>query len=80
MKIKNRSYRYGINRPKSAHGHKYSICKKCLIMTILICIKQHLSNTWTSIHERLNNTDAKLKKSVAYKKNACNWRNKVTDI
>ena len=32
-----------------------------------IFIKQHLSNTWRSIHEKLSNTDAKLKKSVAYK-------------
>ena len=24
MKIKNRSHRYGINRPRSRHGHKYS--------------------------------------------------------
>ena len=33
-----------INRPRSRHGHKYSKYKKCLIMTMLICIKQHFSN------------------------------------
>ena len=30
MKIKNRSHRYGINRPRARHGHKYTKYKKCL--------------------------------------------------
>ena len=30
MKMKNRSHRYDINRPKSRRGHKYSKYKKCL--------------------------------------------------
>ena len=51
------SHRYDINRPWSRHGHKYSEYKKCLYVMMLICIKQHLSNT-----------EAELKKSVAYKK------------
>ena len=38
-------------------------------MIMLICIKQHLSNICSSIHLKLNNTEAELKKSVAYKKN-----------
>ena len=42
MKKKNGSHRYNINRPRSRHGHKYSKFKTCLIMKILICIKQHL--------------------------------------
>ena len=29
-KMKNKSYRYDINRPNSRHGHKYSTYKKCL--------------------------------------------------
>ena len=33
-----------------------------------VCIKQHLSNIWSSVHEKLSNTEAELKKSVAYKK------------
>ena len=33
-------------------------------------MKQHLSNTWNSIHENLSNPEAELKKSVSYKK-AC---------
>ena len=44
VKMKNRTHRYDINRPRSRHGHKYSKYKKCLIMMKLICNKQHLSN------------------------------------
>ena len=63
MKMKNRSHRYDINRPRSRQEHKCSKYKKCLSM-MLICIKlKHL--------KKLSNTKAKLKKSVAYKK-ACN--------
>ena len=43
MKMKKRSHIYDINRPKSRHGHKYSKYK-ALIITMLICIMQHLSN------------------------------------
>ena len=32
-------------------------------------VKQHLSNIWSSIHEKFSNTEAALKKSVAYKRN-----------
>ena len=48
MKMKNRSHRYNINRCRSIHWHKYSVCKKCLTMMMLICIKQHLLklNSW----------------------------------
>ena len=71
IKMKNRSLIYDINlgtrknRPRSRHGHEYSKYKKFLSMMMLICIKQHLSNIWSSI---LSNTEAELKKSVAYKK------------
>ena len=44
VKIKTRSRRYDINRPRSKHGCKYSKYKKCLTLMILICIKEHLSN------------------------------------
>ena len=53
IKMKIRTYRYDINRPRSIHEHKYSKCKKCLSMMMLICIKQHPSNIWSSIHERV---------------------------
>ena len=44
-----RSHRYVINKLGSRHGHKYVKYKKSLGMPI----KQHLSNTWSSIHEKV---------------------------
>ena len=35
---------------------------------MLICIKQHLSNIWTSIHEKVKQHWGWVEKSVAYKK------------
>ena len=40
MKMKNRSHRYDMNRPKSRHGHKYSKYKKFLSVIMPLCIKQ----------------------------------------
>ena len=53
MKMESRSHRYDINRPGSSHGHKYSKYKRCLTVMMHICIKQHLSNIWSSIHEKI---------------------------
>ena len=66
--MKNRSHRYVINRPTPKHGHRYTKYKMCLIIMMVIDIKQHLRNIWSSIQEKLSNTEAELKKSVAYKK------------
>ena len=66
MKMKNRSQRYDINRPWSRHGHRYSKYKKCLTMMMLRCIKQHLSNIWSSIHEKVK--QKKRWKSVGFEK------------
>ena len=44
LKMKNRSHRYDVNRPRPKHGHKYTIYKICLIIMMLTFIKQHLSN------------------------------------
>ena len=57
-----------LNRPRPKHGHRYTKYKMCLIIMMVIDIKQHLSNIWSSIQEKLSNTEAELKKSVAYKK------------
>ena len=35
---------------------------------MLLCIKQHLSNIWSSIHEKVKQHWAWVEKSVAYKK------------
>ena len=60
MKMKNKSHRYDINRSRSRHGHKYCKFKKCLRVIILE----------TQFTKKLSSTEAKLKKTVAYKK-AC---------
>ena len=44
LKMKNRSHRYETNRLRPRHGHKYTICKMCLSIMIVIYVKQHLSN------------------------------------
>ena len=51
--MKNKSYRYDINRPRPRHGDKYTKCKMCLNTMMLICIKQHLRNIWSSIHKKV---------------------------
>ena len=68
LEMKNWSHRYDINWPRPSHGHKYTKYKMCLSIMMATCIKQHLSNIWSSIHEKVNNTEAELKKSVTYKK------------
>ena len=49
--MKNRSHRFHINRPRSRHRHKYSKYEVCLTMIMLTCIKQHVSDIWSSVHE-----------------------------
>ena len=44
LKKKNRSQRYDINRPSPRYGHKYTKCKMCLSIMMVLCIKQHQSN------------------------------------
>ena len=62
-KMKKISPRWDINKLRSKHGHKY---RTSVSMMMLICIKQHLNNIWSSIHEKVSNTEAEFKKSVAY--------------
>ena len=50
MKMKNRYIRH---RSRSRHGHKYSKHKKCIGIMMVIAIKQHLRNIWSSIHEKV---------------------------
>ena len=40
----------------------------CLTMMMLTCNKQHLSNIWGSIHEKVNQHWGWVEKSFAYKK------------
>ena len=50
LKLKNRSRRYDIKRPRHRHGHKCTKYKTCLMV---ICIKQQLRKIWNSIHEKV---------------------------
>ena len=67
LKLKNRLQTYDINRPGPLHGHKYPKYKICLSLMTVTCIKQHLSNILSSIHEKVKHAEAELKKRVAYK-------------
>ena len=51
LKTKNRSNRYDINRPRDRLGHKYTKYEMYLSKMMVICIKQHLSNIWSSIDD-----------------------------
>ena len=56
------------NRPKPSHVHKYTICKIYLSIMMFICIKQHLINIWSSIHEKvMQHWGWAERKSIAYK-------------
>ena len=52
-KMKIDSRKYGINRPGSRHGHRYSKYMKRLSMMMIKWIKQHLSNIWCSVHKNV---------------------------
>ena len=67
MEVETKWHRYDINRPRWGHGHRYSRYRKSLAMIMLTCIKKHLSNIWSWIHEKVN-TEAELKNCVAYRK------------
>ena len=50
---------YHLGLEVDANVIKYKVC---LSIMIVICIKQHLSNVWSSIHANVSNTEAELKK------------------
>ena len=43
LKMKNKSHRYGIHRPKARYRHAYTKYKMYLNMMMVICIREHLS-------------------------------------
>ena len=79
MKMKNRSRIYDItlgtrkNRLRFRHGHEYSKYKKFLGMMMLICIKQHLSNIWSSIYEKVKEDWGCVEKMLCFKKKIHVW-------
>ena len=53
LKMKNRSSRYDINRPRRCHRLKYTKYKICLDIMMIISIRQHLSYIWGLIREKV---------------------------
>ena len=64
IKMKKRSHRYDINGPKARNGNKYIKHKKFCKMIMLICIKQLLSNIWSSVHEKVKEAELKKKRTL----------------
>ena len=62
LKVKNRSHRYNINRPRPRHRHR---CTKYKMMAICISTIQAIFEA--QFMKKLSNTEAELKKSVAYR-------------
>ena len=71
LKMKSIIQRYGINRPGPRHGHKCTNYQMCLSIRTVINIKQHLSNIWSSIYEKVKQHWGWIKESDVYKKKAC---------
>ena len=67
---KKRTNRFDINRASSRYGHKYSKYKICLSL-IFICIKQHISNMWSSVHEKIKQQWGWVEKKRCLLKKAC---------
>ena len=55
-----------LNRPRPRHRHKYTKYKIFFHVMMVICIKQHLSNIWSSVHEKVKQHWALIEKSVVY--------------
>ena len=76
LKMKNRSQKHDIDKPRPRYGHKYAKYQMWLSIMIVLCTKQHHSNFEAQFMKMLSNTKAELKKSVAYKKSVYN-NNKI---
>ena len=70
-KMKIDSRKYDINRPRCNHRHNYSKYMKRLSMTMLICIKQHLSNICSSVYENVKQHWGWVEKKALLIKKAC---------
>ena len=42
--MKNRSHRYDINKPRPRQGRRYTKYRMCIIILMVTCIKQLISN------------------------------------
>ena len=68
LKMNNRSQINGIYRRTPIHGHEYTKYK--MYLSIMTVIKQHLSNVWNLIHEKVKLRKRRLswKKAMLVKK------------
>ena len=64
VKKKNGSHRCDINRPTSRLGLTYTKYKRYLSMMMLVCIKQHPTDTWGSIYEKVKKRWSWVEKNV----------------
>ena len=71
LKMKNGSHRYDINRPRPRYGQKYTKYKICLSKMMVICVKQHFSNIWNSIYEKVK------QRWGWFENEGCLWRQHV---
>ena len=72
LKMKNRSQSCDLNWSRTRPGQRYTKYKMLLSIMIVICIKKHPSNIWSSVHENVKQHWGWIKKRVAYKK-ACTF-------
>ena len=69
LKIKNRLFGYGINKPRPKHGHKYTKYNICHNTLMLIYISSNILATIKArFMKKSSNTEAELKKSTGSKK------------
>ena len=67
LKMKNISHRYDRNRPWPKRSPKYA--KNIMYLIIMVIgIKQHLSNIWNSVHEKVKHHRYWVKKTLLIKK------------
>ena len=65
--MKNRSHRYGINRTRPMHGHKYTNYKFVSVWWWSCAISNTLETSEAEFMKKLSNTEAERIKSVPYK-------------
>ena len=80
LKMKNRSHRYDIDRIRSWHCHTLKY-KTFLSMVMLTCTKRHLSNIWSSIHQKRKEHEGWVeRKALFIKKRVVHGKSAFIDI
>ena len=54
LKMKEVSHRCDRNKPRPRHGHRYTKYKVRFSLMMIVYTKQHLSNIWSSVDEKVN--------------------------